>query len=261
MARMTGFEGVMVQFSWPSQGALAQYGADVTNMHWNERHFKTFLAMLAAQDWAKDIVLVSHSLGVRLLIPAIEYVDQYSTNADASNISNIILLSPDTDRQEFEKRIVDEVLTKSRVDKGRRVTIYLSAKDQALALSSTVHGYPRLGSTRCFDPFEAADLKKRGLPVRCYTAPLKYDIAPTQRGLIIIDTAAVSKGVSGHNDFRKSAAACIDFAAVVNGARHPSGRALTHLDHVFTLKPSPKGVKTDDIAACKISSPSLAEPN
>ena len=252
MARLTGFRGPVIQYSWPSQGRLLKYAVDETNMSWDMRNFRKFLMKLAQQEWTREIVLVSHSMGARLVLPAVEYVDRNSSSADSSNISNIILASPDVDRQDFERDIAEEILSARRVNNDRRITVYASAKDRALGLSADIHGYPRLGAPRCFNPFEAARLKEAGRPERCYAAKSKYNIAPEKSGLTVIDTTAVSAGQNGHSDYLRSARACLDFAAVVNGERNrKTGREATHLPHVFTLPPYPKGEKPDHMALCR----------
>ncbi|MGB5077493.1 MAG: alpha/beta hydrolase, partial [Sphingorhabdus sp.] len=140
IAALTKFDGPVIQYSWPSQGALLSYAVDETNMYWDERNFRKFLTKLASESWVKEIVIVSHSLGARLVIPAIEYIDANSSNADSSNISNIILASPDIDRQDFERDIAEEVLAARRVNNDRRITVYASASDRALSVSRSVHG-------------------------------------------------------------------------------------------------------------------------
>lgn len=253
IARLAGFNGPVIQYSWPSQGELLGYAVDETNMYWDERNFRRFLQKLAQQPWMKEIGLVSHSMGARLVIPGVEWVDRNSASADSSNISNIVLVAPDVDRQDFERDIAEEVLAARRVNNGRRITVYVSAKDKALALSRTIHGYPRLGSPYCFDPFEAADLKAKGLPERCYAAKTVYDVPPERSGFTIIDTTGVSRGRTGHSDFLTSAQACRDFQAVMTGAAIPADlRKPTHLAHVFTLIDPPKDQRPGDKEACLI---------
>ncbi len=248
IARLTNFGGPIIQYSWPSQGELFSYGVDETNMYWSERNFRGFLQKLAEQPWVKDIVLVSHSLGARLVIPSIEYVDSKAANADASNISNIILASPDVDTADFERDVAGAIMSQRRINSGRHMTIYVSAADKALAISRTIHGYPRLGSPFCFNPFEAADLKAKGLPERCYAANLKSEEAARKSALTIIDTSAVSIA-SGHSNHLRSALACADFAAVVNG-KVSEGRIATHLPYVFALPSYAKKSKIDHDALC-----------
>jgi esterase/lipase superfamily enzyme len=242
IARLTGFAGPIIQYSWPSQDTLTKYAVDETNMYWDERNFRAFLTQLAKTESVNEIILVAHSLGARLVIPSVEYVDHMSSNADSSNISNIILASPDIDREDFERDIAEEVLSARRVNHDRRITIYVSANDKALALSRQLHGYPRLGSPYCFDPFEAADLKKQGVAIRCYASKSRYGVSPEQSGLTIVDSSDVSGGGAGHSDYLNSAAVCADFAAVVGGNRDGAdGRVPSRLSHVFLLKPAPRG--------------------
>jgi predicted alpha/beta hydrolase family esterase len=248
---MSNFDGPIIHYSWPSQGNLLSYAVDETNMYWDERNFRNFLTKLARTEWVKEIVIVSHSLGARLVIPAVAYVDRTSTNADSSNISNIILASPDVDREDFERDIAEEVLAARRVNNDRRVTVYASLSDRALALSRAVHGYPRLGSPFCFNPFEAKDLKAKGLPQRCFATKSKYQTEPAKTGFFIIDTTDVSGDSVGHSDYLRSFAVCKDFAAVVNGARTTEDRVATKDAHVFTLRAPVKPTKEAIAAMCK----------
>lgn len=243
IARMTGFDGPVIEYSWPSQGEVLKYAVDETNMYHDVRNFREFLRTLADKAWMKEIVIVSHSLGARLVIPAVGTVDRISRRADRTgNISNIILASPDIDRETFERNIVEEVLSPDRVAQGRHITIYVSAKDRALAVSRAVHGYPRLGSPYCFDPFEAAELKAKGLPERCFVNAIP--------GVTLIDTTEVSRGQSGHSNFLRSAAACRDFVDAVAGKMTRPDRIVTPQPHVFWLKPDPAEPKELDEAIC-----------
>lgn len=252
MARMTGFDGPVIHYTWPSQGDLLGYAVDETNMYWDERNFRRFLARLAARKEVKDITVVAHSLGARLLIPAIEFIDRTSSNADASVISNIILASPDVDRQDFERDIAEEVLSARRVNADRRITVYVSARDKALDVSRKLHGYPRLGSPHCFDPFEAAALKARGLPERCYAAKSVYQVDPVKSGFTIVDTSDVTRTATGHADYLNSAVVCRDFIATVAGKRSGAGdRNDGPVPHVFVLRDPAKSSDVDD-AACRI---------
>ncbi len=232
IARMTQFDGPVISYTWPSQGKLLSYVADETNMVHDITNFRIFLRKLAEQPWVKEITLVAHSLGARLALPAIIAVDANAASADSSNISNIILASPDIDRESFERDIASDILSARRVARDRRITIYLSSKDRALSVSRTLHGYPRLGSPYCFDPFQAADLKSKSLPERCYVRAID--------GLTAIDTSDVSRGSSGHSDFLSSAEACRDFIDVIAGKRTRPERHASAFNNVFLLSGNPK---------------------
>lgn len=243
IARMTGFDGPVIEYSWPSQGQVLKYAVDETNMYHDVRHFGDFLRTLADRPWVKEIVIVSHSLGARLVIPAVTTADRLSRRAGrTTNISNLILASPDIDRETFERDIVDDVLAPERVERGRHMTIYVSLRDKALAASRVLHGYPRLGSPYCFDPFEAADLKARGLPQRCYVKAVP--------GVTVIDTTEVSRGSTGHSNFLRSAVACRDFVDVIAGKNSRPERVATAWPHVFRLIVDPADPKPDDNAIC-----------
>jgi esterase/lipase superfamily enzyme len=243
IARMTGFDGPVVAYSWPSQHQVLGYGVDETNMYHDIRNFRDFLRTLAEREWVKEIVIVSHSLGARLVIPAVGAADRLARRAERRDkISNIILASPDIDRETFERDIAEDVLSPERVAQGRHITVYVSSKDKALAASRVLHGYPRLGSPYCFDPFVAAELRAKGEPERCYAAS-----AP---GLTIIDTTDVSRGSTGHSNFLRSAVACRDFVDVIADKRSRSERVATTLAHVFRLVPDPAAPKEMDDAIC-----------
>jgi esterase/lipase superfamily enzyme len=251
IARLSNFTGPVIQYSWPSENELLSYAVDETNMYWDERNFRGFLEILARKPWVNDIVVISHSLGARLVIPSIEYVDRNAPSQDASNISKIILASPDTDRSEFERDIGTIILSKRRVAAGRRMTVYVSDKDKALGLSRVIHGYPRLGRPFCFNPFEAAKLKANGLPERCYASNFQMQASTGIDGLVIVDTTDVTGGRSGHSDYLKSARACRDFASVLQGKGGlTEERQPTHLPYVFRLAPYIKGEKPDHEAIC-----------
>ncbi|HMO76888.1 MAG TPA: alpha/beta hydrolase [Sphingopyxis sp.] len=248
IGRMTGFDGPVIAYSWPSQHKLLGYAVDETNMYHDVRNFRDFLRTLAEREWVQEIVIVSHSLGARLVIPAVGAADRLARRVDRRDkIMNIVLASPDIDRETFERDIVEDVLSPERVAQGRRITAYVSLRDKALAASRALHGYPRLGSPYCFDPFEAKDLKAKGLPERCYPGAIP--------GLTVIDTTDVSRGSTGHSNFLRSAVACRDFVDVIADQRARPERMPTALAHVFRLLPDPAAPKGMDESLCNRNPP------
>jgi esterase/lipase superfamily enzyme len=250
IGRLTEYKGPIVQYSWPSEGKLLSYGVDETNMNWDRLNFQNFLQILAEKPWVKDIILVSHSMGVRLVIPSIQHVDANAARPDSSNISNIILLSPDADRQEFERDLGLSILSPRFVAAGRKLSVFVSAKDSALGVSRTIHGYPRLGNPYCFDPFAAAALIRKGLPERCYPTGFSNAGFLDNAALRIIDTTDVSAGRSGHSDYLRSAAVCQEFARLVKGEAM-TGLVPTYLPYVFTLRPYAKDEKPEHNVICR----------
>lgn len=251
IGRMTGFDGPVIAYSWPSQGKAVAYATDETNMYWDQLNFQRFLKTLAEQPWATEIIIVSHSLGARLVLPAIEHVDANSKDSDAQNISNIILQAPDIDREDFEREVRNQLLTESKIMRDRRIHIYVSVRDRALAISRQVHGYPRLGSPFCFNPDDPEALRLPELRPRCYPGTGGIFDRPDRAGLVIIDTTDVTRGTSGHSNFLQSAEACRDFIAVVGGAMSgPRRTPVPGLGHVFRLTDNPAEPKPDHDKAC-----------
>src|SRR3546814_6860948 len=62
IARMTGFDGPVIAYSWPSQHKVLSYAVDETNMYHDVRNFRAFLKALAEQPWVTAVVIVAHSL-------------------------------------------------------------------------------------------------------------------------------------------------------------------------------------------------------
>src|SRR3546814_13571381 len=86
-------------------------------------HFLSCLKALAEQPWVAEGVILAHSLGARLVVPAIAYVDRAAAGSDSRNISNIILASPDIDRETFERDISADVLAATKVARARHIKI------------------------------------------------------------------------------------------------------------------------------------------
>ena len=246
--RLSGFAGPIIHYSWPSEHEFLSYAVDVANMEWDRKGFRGFLMALSQMPWAKDIIVISHSLGARLIIPSIAYVDR-NTQSGPSVISTVMLMSPDADRRQFEREIDQTILSPRAVSAGRKLTIFLSAKDKALKLSRTIHGYPRLGNPYCFNPFRAQALKEKGQRPRCY-AEFGGKQFLSKKAATIIDSSDVSGTRSGHSDYLRSAAACKEFAAILQG-KSGGARLPTYLPYAFALPAYGKGEKPDHKAVCK----------
>lgn len=246
MAALTEFQGPVVQYSWPSRGSIWRYPVDEANNEWDQTGYRRFLIALARQDWVTDIVLVSHSLGARLLVPGVEFVDAMLAPDQSRKISNIVLASPDIDRDTYVRHITADTAKASPYPPKRTITIYASLNDRALNASRQVHGYPRLGSPYCFDVFKAARLKADGDPERCYAFEDAASGDAVTNGINIIDTSAASNSNAGHSDYLHSAPVCADFKAVVQGVKQGSPeRAATRLAYVFTLPGRDKNDQAD----------------
>jgi esterase/lipase superfamily enzyme len=143
-ARRTGqmafdldFIGAPIFYSWPSNGRIASYIKDETNITWTAPHFEQFLSLLAQHGGARRIHIIAHSMGNRAVC---ESLKNLSLNPQSSiHFSHLILAAPDIDAETFAelaellRRITD------------RITLYESARDKALQASKKIHGYSRAG--------------------------------------------------------------------------------------------------------------------
>jgi esterase/lipase superfamily enzyme len=132
-----GVEGITAFYSWASAGKLSAYARDEETVRLTVDHFLEFLDTLLAIHSLEGVDIIAHSMGNRLLAAAVARL------ADArghSPIGHIILAAPDISRSEFNKVAMHygTVATK-------RATLYSCAKDKALAVSSNLHDYLRIG--------------------------------------------------------------------------------------------------------------------
>ncbi len=218
------FNGPIIQFSWPSHRKALRYATDGTNLQLYKPQYAQIVQTLAALPEVKSLILISHSLGSKLLLHGLQEIDIRAKNNNgidySKKITNVILAAPDIDKQIFESIASQHIMTDEKVANGRRITIYSSAKDKAINLSHIINGYQRLGGTRCDDPYAIADddlmAIDRKARARCYAILPESMNAERRNGLHIVDTSEVSNSNNGHSDFVNSPEACSDFSAVIN---------------------------------------------
>jgi esterase/lipase superfamily enzyme len=141
MAHDLRFPGVPVTYSWPSRGAAKplDYTADEATVEWTEPHLKQFLKDLRARAGSGRIHLIAHSMGNRALTKVLRSI---AAESPPVVFNQVILAAPDIDAEVFEHDIAPAMLKAAQ-----RVTLYASSDDEALAVSKTVHGYPRAGQS------------------------------------------------------------------------------------------------------------------
>jgi len=141
-----GYKGIPVMYSWPSQGriSLGGYRYDETNIDWTIPHLRSFLLDLAGRSGADHINLIAHSMGNRILANAIVRLSAQVQQLGKPTFNHMVLTAPDIDAQVFKDDLIPEMKKVSK-----RVTLYASSEDKALAFSKRIHGdYPRAGDTR-----------------------------------------------------------------------------------------------------------------
>jgi len=135
------FDGAPILFSWPSRGTTFGYTHDEAVVRLSGRRLVGFLDDVVQRTGAKRINLIAHSMGNRALTDALELiaVRREAAGETAPLFEQAIFAAPDVDAELFA-----EVL-KTIDPLARRLTLYGSRNDIALAASRTLHGMPRAG--------------------------------------------------------------------------------------------------------------------
>lgn len=143
--------GAPMLFSWPSQGkmSLGNYRKDQTQAAEAVPYLKEFLDLITAQTDVKQVNIIAHSMGNRVLVRALEqYASDYLERFPGRTIDfRIILAAADVNRDLFEG------IAESWDALQPKVTIYTSDDDVALKVSKLINGAARLGDTSVNKPF------------------------------------------------------------------------------------------------------------
>jgi esterase/lipase superfamily enzyme len=132
-------QGIMAFYSWPSKGKLAGYPADGETIAASEQYITEFLLNLVQKSGANKVHIIAHSMGNRGLLRAMDKIlEKVQTEVDIK-FGQIFLAAPDVDPDLFQE------LAKAYQQLSERTTLYVSAKDKALATSGILHDHPRVG--------------------------------------------------------------------------------------------------------------------
>jgi esterase/lipase superfamily enzyme len=138
------FPGLVVVYSWPSQGTAAGYTLDEANVEWSAHNFRKFLDSLTASTGTARVHVLAHSMGNRALAAALR---ERACERGPGKLHHVILAAPDIDAEVFRRDVVPTLN-----GAAQRVTLYVSEDDKALRASRVVHGYERAGETRIVTP-------------------------------------------------------------------------------------------------------------
>jgi len=136
------FAGPVVLFSWPSQGTLTGYSTDETNAQWSTAHFVDFMKTLLEEVPAKDIYLVAHSMGNRVLGNGFNKLASDLPKSYLALFREIVMIAPDIDADVFRQDMAPRLART-----GIHTTLYASSNDRALKASKAFHGYARAGDS------------------------------------------------------------------------------------------------------------------
>ncbi|HEX3070938.1 MAG TPA: alpha/beta fold hydrolase [Thermoanaerobaculia bacterium] len=132
-----GFDGPVIVYTWPSYGDGVFYAADENNAEWTVHHLRLFLSDFSTLVGAQTDI-IAHSMGNRILAHALES-EAERCPLPVVHLDQIILAAPDMDRETFLG--IAETITPL----AKRITVYASRHDQALAISHSLHQGSRAG--------------------------------------------------------------------------------------------------------------------
>ncbi len=142
-AAQIGFDlqvpGIMAFYSWASKGRLTGYIKDENTILSSESYIAEFLLKLARQTNVDEINIIAHSMGNRGLLRAMQHILNQVEDKSDTKFNQIFLAAPDVDSNLFRN------LAKAYNQLAKRTTLYVSAKDKALATSGIIHDRSRAG--------------------------------------------------------------------------------------------------------------------
>ena len=191
------FRGTVAAFSWPSRAQLLEYDYDTGSAEVSSTALLEVLKAIKDTGVSK-IYLVAHSLGSRVVTGALERASLTGVKLD---IAELIFAAPDVDKDLFLQRAADIKAV------AGAVTIYVSASDKALLVSSK----------------KAGDISRMGY----VTAN-----GPTLvKGMEIIDVTAVGDDMFGlnHGTFSGSRSVLEDIGRILLSGTHPPNLRSTTL--------------------------------
>jgi esterase/lipase superfamily enzyme len=127
----------MILFSWPADGNFLKYTYDEADLVWSVPYLINIIDGIVKRVGNDKLDIVAHSLGARGVVQAL--VRMACVSPSTALLNELVLVAPDIDTEIFKNDL--PVLLKS----AKRITLYVSENDKALALSHDIHGYPRLG--------------------------------------------------------------------------------------------------------------------
>ncbi len=156
----SGYNAVVLAFSWPSMANLFRYGTDVANARATVPVFARLLELLARHSTARHINILAYSAGAQVVSPALALLRVRHADRPVAalrrtlRLGEVYFAAPDVDQKTF----LDNLFTYK--DMACTVTLALNLNDSVLNLAQSHHGRPRAGRP---DPDELSPEETRRL--------------------------------------------------------------------------------------------------
>lgn len=144
----TGYDGIMILYSWASQAKLTGYVYDI-NSALVARDFLESVPDAVQNSSLESLDIIAHSMGNFVTMEAIRGSTRNQGFNSSGKIRNIILASPDIDIDVFAAQL------RSIPKEQRRFFVLTSDDDRALGISAKIARKPRVGQ---LDPTALASL-------------------------------------------------------------------------------------------------------
>ncbi len=136
-----GFDGIILVWSWPSEGRAQAYMRDETTSRRTSRFVPPFIATLVARQQVQRLDVLAHSMGSRIALALLDELRKM--RLARINLGTIIFAAADEDRAQFVDVIRDTVRDTPAL--GRIRAIYAAKYDQPLQISALLHHGDRVG--------------------------------------------------------------------------------------------------------------------
>jgi esterase/lipase superfamily enzyme len=196
-ARRTGqiawdldYDGLPLLYSWASSGTLDGYRRDEMSWEQARPHLRRFLTLAVEQGGITELSVVAHSMGNRLVASVLQ---DMASDPESPRLDQLVLAAPDIDARHFREHLAGVL-----PGLAGRVTLYISSRDRALALSRNLHDGPRAGEPE-------GGLLGLG-------------------GIDTIDASAVSTDFMGHDYYAESDTLLTDLHCLLGAGTPPERR-------------------------------------
>ncbi|MBX9926363.1 MAG: alpha/beta hydrolase, partial [Hyphomicrobiaceae bacterium] len=133
--------GTAFVYTWPSKGSIlpTAYVYDGDSAEYAVPHLVKFIEIVTQKTGVKNVHLIAHSMGNRVLMRALEIA---VSKGSPAWLSQVVMAAPDVDKQLFEQQAANVA------GAARGLTLYASQSDNALFISRQIRGAgapPRAG--------------------------------------------------------------------------------------------------------------------
>ena len=141
----SGYNAVVMAFSWPSMANLFRYATDVANARATVPVFAGLIELLARYSGAQHINILAYSAGAQVVSPALALLRARHPDRSPEalrrtlRLGEVYFAAPDVDQKAFlQDLFAYQGMTCS-------VTLALNLNDSVLSLAAAHHGRPRAG--------------------------------------------------------------------------------------------------------------------